>query len=128
MAADLTQIRVAAPARFVAAVVASIFSFWAATANSTVAQAFNPIHALTSWYTDRNLVDIEIVGSTSMLPEFCAAVEAPSIVDRWLTEKQLTHMAAVGRAAATGHGSDKHIAAARRASSPKFHNEHGALS
>ena len=52
------------------AVIASIFSFWAATANSASAQAFNPIHTLTNWYTDRNLVDLEIVGSTSMLPEF----------------------------------------------------------
>jgi hypothetical protein len=32
------------------------------------AQPFNPIRALNSWYTDRNLVDIEVVGSTSLEP------------------------------------------------------------
>jgi hypothetical protein len=34
------------------------------------AQAFHPIRELTTWYTDRALVDIEIVGSTSRVPEF----------------------------------------------------------
>jgi hypothetical protein len=34
------------------------------------AQSFDPILELSSWYTDRSLVDVEIVGSTSLLPQF----------------------------------------------------------
>jgi hypothetical protein len=33
------------------------------------AQAFNPVHELSGRYTDRTPIDIEIVGSTSLLPE-----------------------------------------------------------
>jgi hypothetical protein len=32
-------------------------------------QPFNPIHKLTTWYTDRSHIDIEVVGSTSFNPE-----------------------------------------------------------
>jgi hypothetical protein len=42
----------------------------ASNADHASQQPFSPIRQLTSWYTDRNLVDVEIVGSTSMLPEF----------------------------------------------------------
>jgi hypothetical protein len=31
---------------------------------------FNPIHKLSTWYTDRTLVDIEVTGSTDLVPEF----------------------------------------------------------
>ena len=41
----------------------------ASTMTQSVAQPFNPVRALGTWYTDRNLIDIEVVGSTSMLPE-----------------------------------------------------------
>jgi hypothetical protein len=34
------------------------------------AQPFNSVHELTTWYTDQALIDIEIIGSSSMLPEF----------------------------------------------------------
>jgi hypothetical protein len=34
------------------------------------AEPFKPSHKLTTWYTDRTPIDIEIVGSSSMLPEF----------------------------------------------------------
>lgn len=34
------------------------------------AQSFHPIRELNTWYTDRTPVDIEIVGSTSMLPQW----------------------------------------------------------
>jgi hypothetical protein len=37
---------------------------------SLTAQPFQPIRRLTTWYTDRTPVDIEIVGSTSLLPEW----------------------------------------------------------
>jgi hypothetical protein len=39
--------------------------------NSAMAESspFNPIRKLSTWYTDRSLVDIEIVGSTSSSPE-----------------------------------------------------------
>lgn len=33
-------------------------------------EPFKPIRKLTTWYTDRNLIDIEIVGSTSLVPQF----------------------------------------------------------
>jgi hypothetical protein len=33
------------------------------------AQPFNPIRKLTTWYTDRSLIDVEIVGSTSLQPD-----------------------------------------------------------
>ncbi len=52
-------------------------AFWAAvvlagtTVGSTcaMAQPFDPVRELTTWYTDRSLIDIEVVGSTSMLPD-----------------------------------------------------------
>jgi hypothetical protein len=34
-----------------------------------MSQPFQPIRKLTTWYTDRRLVDIEIIGSTSLLPD-----------------------------------------------------------
>jgi len=40
----------------------------AATMTESAAQPFNPIRALSTWYTDRTLVDIEVVGSTSLVP------------------------------------------------------------
>jgi len=33
----------------------------------TSAQPFNPIRELTTWYTDRSVIDIEIIGSTSLV-------------------------------------------------------------
>jgi hypothetical protein len=33
------------------------------------AQPFQPVRKVTTWYTDRSLVDIEIVGSTSLVPD-----------------------------------------------------------
>jgi hypothetical protein len=35
----------------------------------TMSQSFQPIRNLTTWYTDRRLVDIEIIGSTSLWPD-----------------------------------------------------------
>ena len=32
-------------------------------------EPFRPVHNLTTWYTDRTPIDIEIVGSSSMMPE-----------------------------------------------------------
>ena len=36
---------------------------------SAMAQPFKPIRELSSWYTDRSLIDIEIIGSTSLVPD-----------------------------------------------------------
>ena len=33
------------------------------------AQPFEPVRKLTTWYTDRSLIDIEVVGSNSFLPD-----------------------------------------------------------
>jgi hypothetical protein len=57
-------------ARFVAATLACLLLLGPALMGSASAQPFNPIRALTTWYTDRSLVDVEIVGSTSTVPEF----------------------------------------------------------
>jgi hypothetical protein len=35
----------------------------------TMAQPFNPVRQLTTWYTDQGLIDIEIVGSSSLQPD-----------------------------------------------------------
>jgi hypothetical protein len=43
--------------------------FAAANGAGAETRPFNPIRKLTTWYTDRSLVDIEVVGSTSSLPE-----------------------------------------------------------
>jgi hypothetical protein len=34
-----------------------------------MAQPFNPVRQLTTWYTDQGLIDIEIVGSSSLQPD-----------------------------------------------------------
>jgi len=44
-------------------------AFGAAGPDRAVAQPFNPIRELATWYTDRSPVDIEIIGSTSMPSE-----------------------------------------------------------
>jgi hypothetical protein len=38
-------------------------AFLIAQSLSAVAQPFNPVRKLTTWYTDRSLIDIEIVGA-----------------------------------------------------------------
>jgi hypothetical protein len=50
----------------------AVFIFISASSISLRAQThpFQPIRALSAWYTDRAPIDIEIVGSDSMLPEF----------------------------------------------------------
>ena len=44
-------------------------AFLAGSNGRAMAQDFAPIRKLTTWYTDRSLVDIEIVGSTSLLAD-----------------------------------------------------------
>lgn len=55
----------------VASVVAGALAFAITAQTSDLsAEPFKPVRELTSWYTDRTPIDIEIVGSSSMLPQF----------------------------------------------------------
>ncbi len=54
---------------FLAVAAAQFIFFAAATMGEASAQPFNPIRELTTWYTDRGLIDIEVVGSTSLVPQ-----------------------------------------------------------
>jgi hypothetical protein len=46
-----------------------VLALTALGAMPAISQPFQPIRKLTTWYTDRSLVDIEIVGSTSLLSD-----------------------------------------------------------
>jgi hypothetical protein len=46
-----------------------VLAFTALNYTPVMGQPFKPVRKLTSWYTDRSLIDIEIVGSTSLLPD-----------------------------------------------------------
>ncbi len=50
-------------------VLAASLSLLVTLGESVRAQSFRPIKKLSTWYTDRSPVDIEIVGSTSLIPE-----------------------------------------------------------
>src|ERR1700684_2577755 len=52
-----------------AAFAAACFIAMAGGITQASGQPFSPIRKLSSWYTDRSLVDIEITGSTSLLPD-----------------------------------------------------------
>jgi len=55
----------------VASVVAGALAFaMTAQTSDLFAEPFKPVRELTTWYTDRTPIDIEIIGSTSMLPQF----------------------------------------------------------
>jgi len=56
--------------RAIVPLVASVFGLLTSIALEAETQSFRPVRELTTWYTDRSLIDIEIVGSSSKLPEF----------------------------------------------------------
>src|SRR4051812_49029904 len=70
----VTSTAVANLVRNAAAIAASPLFFSAVVVlamngGSVMAQPFKPIRELSSWYTDRRLIDIEIIGSTSLVPD-----------------------------------------------------------
>jgi hypothetical protein len=72
--AGVTSIAAANLVRKAVVLVSSLLFFLTILASamndgSAMAQPFKPIRELSSWYTDRSLIDIEIIGSTSLLPD-----------------------------------------------------------
>jgi hypothetical protein len=64
--------------------VAAVGSSW--PSRSVSAQSFNPVSKLTSWYTDRNPIDVEITATVGVGDE--ARPVDPQRVDfRWTARK-----------------------------------------
>lgn len=52
-------------------------------------EPFNPLRKLDTWYTDRSLIDIEVIGSTSLVPAFHRL--EPERVLRFRLERAYVH-------------------------------------